>query len=97
MPRNGSVSVMNIPNIVLRSVFKYRQNGLNLCLINVGSICAKSKIDQFRRVFETSNAHLIIVTETWLKIYRSNASIAVLGTIGVHVEVVVLLCTSKKA
>lgn len=79
VPRNGSNSVMNIPNIVLRSVFEYRQNRLNLCLINAGRICAKHKIEQFRRVFETSKAHLIIVPESWLKSYRSNASVALEG------------------
>lgn len=72
-------SVLNIPNIVMRSVFKYTANGLNVCLINAGSICAKHKIEQFRRVFETSNAHLIVVPETWLKSYRSNASVALEG------------------
>lgn len=72
---NRSGSGLNTPNIVMRSVFKYKCNGLNICLINAGSIFPK--IDQFRRIFETSNAHLIIVTETWFKSYRSNVSIAV--------------------
>lgn len=70
-------SSMNIPNIVLRSVFKSDGNGLNLCLINAGSV--HPKISEFRRIFETSKAHLVIVTETWLKSYRSNASIALEG------------------
>lgn len=75
--RNNGASTLNIPNIVMRSVFKNKQSGLNICLINAGSVFPK--IDQFRRTFETSNAHLIIVTETWFKSYRSNISIAMEG------------------
>lgn len=67
----------NIPNIVIRTVFEYKRNGLNLCLINAGSV--HPKIDEFRRIFETSNAHLVVVTETWFKSYRSNLSIAMSG------------------
>lgn len=58
-----NASVLNIPNIVMRSVFNYKNGGLNVCLINAGSVFPK--IDQFRRIFEISNAHLIVVTETW--------------------------------
>lgn len=68
---------LNIPNIVMRSVFKYKSAGLNICLINAGSVFPK--VDQFRRIFETSTAHLVIVPETWFKSYRSNASIALEG------------------
>lgn len=64
------MSTLNVRNIVMRSVFKYKQGGLNICLI---------KMDQFRRVFETCNAHLIIVTETWFKSYRTNLSISMEG------------------
>lgn len=75
--RNSVSSVLNIPNIVLRSVFTCTRDGLNLCLVNAGSVFPK--INVFRRVFETSNAHIIVVPETWFKRYRSNASIAFEG------------------
>lgn len=67
----------NVPNVVMRSVFNCRQRGMNVCHVNAGSVFPK--IDQFRRIFETSNAHLIFVSETWFKTYRSNVSIAVDG------------------
>lgn len=76
-----SASCVSIPNVVLKLAFKLGEgNVLNLCHVNAGSI--PSKIDQFRRVFEDTAAHVIIATETWFKSYRSDASV---GLDGYHV------------
>lgn len=75
--RKGSALKLNIPNIVMRSAFKYNCKCVNVCLINAGSVFPK--IYEFRRIFETCQAHLIITPETWFKSYRSNASIALEG------------------
>lgn len=50
---------------------------LNFSHVNCGSIF--KNIDKFRRIYENSGAHVIVATETWLKSYRSNASISLNG------------------
>lgn len=66
-----------MPNVVLRSVLKVSDCKLNFCLINGGSLYPK--IDQFRRIFESSNAHIVAAPETWFKSYRSNKMVSVDG------------------
>lgn len=66
-----------IPNVVLRSVFKDSAGSLNFCHVNGGSL--HPKIDQFRRIFEGSKAHIVAASETWFKSYRTNLSVAMDG------------------
>lgn len=54
------VAPFNMSNVVLRSVLKVGASDLNVCHINGGSLCGKAKIDQFRRIFEGSNAYVIV-------------------------------------
>lgn len=56
---------------------KLNNNSLHICHVNAGSIFAN--IDQFRRIFENSGAHVIAASETWLKSYRSNVSVSLSG------------------
>lgn len=69
--------VFNIPNILLKSTLSKDGNKLNICHVNGGAIF--NKIDDVRRIFEDANAHVIILSETWLKSYRSNASVNIEG------------------
>lgn len=69
----ASSGMVFMPNVLLKSIFKLANDRLNICHVNAGSI--HPKIDEFRYVFDNVLLDIIIVSETWLKSYRSNASI----------------------
>lgn len=70
-------NAISIPNVVLKSAFKLSSDALHISLVNCGSIF--KNIDNFRRIYENSGAHVIVVPESWLKSYRSNVSISLSG------------------
>lgn len=72
-PANG----ISIPNILLKTILKKDGRRLNICHVNGGAVFIK--IDELRRIFEDSDVHIIVLSETWLKSYRSNASISIEG------------------
>lgn len=74
-PKNKPSTGLNIPNILLKSILKRDGNKLNLCHVNGGAIF--NKIDDLRCIFDNANAHIIVLSETWLKSYRSNASVSI--------------------
>lgn len=55
-----------IPRVVMNSVLDV--NFLNICHVNVQSICARqmSKFSEFKMCFENSKIDIICVTESWL-------------------------------
>lgn len=69
---NGRVCM---PNILLKSIFRSANHRLNLCHVNAGAI--HPKIDEFRYIFEDVKLDIIVVSETWFKSYRSNASVKI--------------------
>lgn len=72
--RAAGGGVVCMPNVLLKSIFKVANDRLNICHINAGAI--QPKIDEFRHVFEDVQIDIIVASETWLKSYRSNASIS---------------------
>lgn len=70
---NGSM--VCVPNVLLKTIFKTANDRLNICHVNAGSI--HPKIDEFRYVFDKVKLDVIMASETWFKSYRSNASVKV--------------------
>lgn len=58
-----SASGYSIPNVLLKSILRKDANHLNICHVNGGAISSDK----------------IVFSETWLKSYRSNASVGIEG------------------
>lgn len=63
----------SIPNIVLKSALSLRDDRLNICHVNVGSVFPK--IDELRVIFDNCHCHVIFFSETWLKSTHSNIAV----------------------
>lgn len=73
---HGSNNCM--PNILLKSCLRSSAvDLLNVCHFNACSI--NPKIDEIRSIFSEVNMHIICISETWLKAYRSNKSLELTG------------------
>lgn len=70
-------SMVCMPNVILRSVFKSSEDRLNICHVNAGAL--SPKIDEFRYIFENVKLDVIVATETWLKSYPTNTSVSLEG------------------
>lgn len=59
-------NISTIPRAVMHAAL--RSDSLNVCHINVQSLCARqmSKFDEFKSCFVNSKVDLICATETWL-------------------------------
>lgn len=68
-----------IPRVVMNSVLDV--NFLNICHVNVQSICARqmSKFSEFKMCFENSKIDIICATESWLTSDINDNLIAVDG------------------
>lgn len=84
MMANSSSTGDNLPNlnydiskIVLNSALLRLPNRLNICHLNISSVI--NKIDIVRSIFDGSNAHVAIFSETWFKSHHSNKSISIPG------------------
>lgn len=53
----SSNNAISIPNVVLKSAFRLCKDALHISHVNGGSIF--KNIDQFRRIYENSGAHVI--------------------------------------
>ena len=68
---NRGIITTTVLNLVLKL------DKLNICSVNIQSICADSKFDEFKLIFGNSRASVIVVTETWTKPRISNEELTV--------------------
>lgn len=76
---HSNTSIANIPRAVMNVAL--RNDCINLCHMNVQSLCARqlSKFDETKNCFINSKLDLICVTESWLHENIPDSSIAVEG------------------
>lgn len=78
-PIDNTSSSSIITKAVMDSVF--RTDKLNICHINVQSVCARgfSKFDELKAVFFNSKAHIVCMSETWLNESINDSMIRIEG------------------